>query len=305
MTKMSEPLTFTVPLSFEAHAIARQFQQQQTDVQKAKQVYLKALAVNAVDVYLRCLGFETDIEESDSVNSVYLKFMNVGDLWVKSIGQLECLPVLPEAGICQLLIEAQLDRIGFVAVQLERSLKQATVLGFAPTVTTELPLNQLRSLSELPAYLNNLRQTPQRTPILVHLRQWFENLFESGWQDIESLLNTKQLATSFRLPSTQRGKIIRLANQTIQQEVVLVVKLVSQSEKEMRIVVEVHPIREQSYLPEALQVNVLDEQKTSVMQAIAGTENQNIQFDFNGELGERFSIQMILGDLSIVEEFVV
>ena len=68
MSHTTEPLLFTVPLSFEAHSIAQHFQRQQSPTQKAKQVYLNTLAVYAVDFYLRCLGFELNPEQSDSRN---------------------------------------------------------------------------------------------------------------------------------------------------------------------------------------------------------------------------------------------
>ncbi len=310
MNKMSEPLTFTVPLSFEAHAIARQFQQQQTNVQKAKQVYLKALAVNAVDVYLRCLGFETDLEESDSINSVHLKFMEIADLWVKSIGRLECVPILPEATTLQVSPEAQFDRVGFVAVQLDRSLKQATVLGFALTATPELSLDQLRSLADFPEYLNTLRQSAKPAQLLVHLGQWLENLFETGWQEVEALLRPEELMPAYRTKESaqffaQRGKVIRLAAQVTQQTVILIVKLNPQVDNSIKILVEVHPVSSEHYLPEALQVSILEQDGTNVMKAIAGSSNQNLQFDFDAETGERFSVQLTLRDISAVEEFVV
>ena len=310
MNKMSEPLTFTVPLSFEAHAIARQFQQQQTSVQKAKQVYLKALAVNAVDIYLRCLGFETDLEEGDRVNSVHLKFMEVADLWVKSIGRLECVPVLPEATTLQVPPEAQFDRVGFVAVQLEQSLKQATVLGFVPTATSELAIDQLRSLADFPEYLNALQQSVKPAQLLVHLGQWLENRFETGWQEIEALLRPGELMPAYRTKESaqffaQRGKVIRLAAQVTQHTVILIVKLNPQVDNSIKILVEVHPVSGEHYLPEALQVSILEQDGTNVMKAIAGCSNQNLQFDFDAEAGECFSVQLTLRDISAVEEFVV
>lgn len=310
MNNLSEPLIFTVPLSYTAHAIARQLQQQQSDSQRAKQVYLQALAVYAVNFYLRCLDIETNIQKSDSFNPLYLKFMNVADLWVESLGKLECLPILPGVTVCQVSPEALSDRIGYVAVGLEQSLKQATLLGFTPTATPELPFNQLRSLSELPNYLNQLRQVAKPTQTWVNLSQWFENLFEAGWQELEALLTPKELTPAFNTRSTaesfvRRGKPIQLATQVTQQTVILGIKLSPQSDNSINIVVEVHPIDGQTYLPKALQVKVLDETKTAVMQAIAGDTNQNIQFDFDAEPGEQFSLQLTLENTSAIEEFMV
>ena len=159
MNQLNEPLTFTVPLSFTAHSLAEQFRCQQSNPQKAKQVYLNTLAVYAVDFYLQCLGVETEIERSDSCNALRLKFMNVADLWVKSIGRLECRPILPKAEVLAIPIEVREDRVGYVAVQFDQSLKQATLVGFTSMAVAELPLDQLRSLEEFPEYLNQLRET--------------------------------------------------------------------------------------------------------------------------------------------------
>jgi Protein of unknown function (DUF1822) len=324
-----EPLTFTVPLSFEAHALAERFQRGQSSPQRAKQVYLNTLAVYAVDFYLRCLGVETEADKSDSRNLLCLKFMNVADLWVKSIGRLECCPVLPESTIMRIPEEARADRVGYVAVKLERSLKQATLVGFTATAVAELPLSQLRALAEFPGYLQQFRQF--RIP--VNLGRWLDSLkedlskleepsnpnelipactelddsLEEGWQKLEAILSPEELTPGFKMRSSlvERGKHIYLATQVTQQTIVLVVNLNPQSENDINIIIQIHPKSGQLYLPETLQVSILDEQQIAVMQATASSTNQNIQFDFNAEPGERFSVQMTLGEISVIEDFVI
>jgi hypothetical protein len=304
MYQMNESLTFTVPLSFEAHSLAEKFRRQQSSPQKAKQVYLNTLAVYAVDFYLRCLGIETEVERSDSRNPFCLKFMNVADLWVKSIGKLECCSVFPESTVLQIADEVRTDRIGYVAVKFERSLKQATIVGFTPTAVAELPLSQLRTLTEFLEYLNQLQQP---TKIRVNLSQWLNDQFESGWQEIEALFSPNELTPVFSMRSSfvERGKLICLETQITQQIIVLVVKLNPRSAKDINIIVEVHPKSGEPYLPKTLQVRVLNEQQTVVMEALADKANQNLQFDFNAETGERFSVQIILGSASVIEDFVI
>jgi hypothetical protein len=155
MNQLNESITFPVPLSFSAHARAEELRRQQSNPQIAKQVYLNTLAVYAVDFYLRCLGVETAIEESDSQNPLCLKFMNVADLQVKLVGKLECRPVLPDVTDLEIPAEVRANRVGYLAVQFDRSLKQAQILGFTTTAT--MPLVQLQSIDALPAYLQQLR----------------------------------------------------------------------------------------------------------------------------------------------------
>lgn len=323
MKTLNESLTFTVPLSFEAHDLAERFRRGQSSPQKAKQVYLNTLAVYAVDFYLRCLGVETEADKSDSRNPLCLKFMSVADLWVKSIGRLECCPVLPESTIMHIPEEVRADRVGYVAVKLDQSLKQATLVGFTPTAVAELPLSQLRALAEFPGYLQQFR--PFRIP--VNLGRWLDSLkgepsspnelipagtesddsLGEGWQKLEALFSPEELAPEFMMRSSlvERGKQVCLATQITQQTIVLVVNLNPQSEKDINIIIQIHPKSGQLYLPETLQVSILDEQQIAVMQATTSSTNQNIHFDFNAEPGERFSVQMTLGETSVIEDFVI
>src|SRR5919199_1104782 len=194
ITPEKETWTFTVSLGLEAHSRAEQFQRYQPVPDKAKQVYLNTLAVYAVNIYLQCREFETDLEKSASNDPVMQMLMDTADLVVKNRGNLECRPVSPDAEVVCVPEEVWEERIGYVAVQLSESLREATLLGFVEKVSrSELPLSQLRSLQELPGYLNKIKP-------LVNLSQWFENLFEVGWQSLETLLAEEpaELGLSFR-----------------------------------------------------------------------------------------------------------
>ena len=41
------------------------------------------------------------------------------------------------------------------------------------------------------------------------------------------------------------------------------------------------------------------------MEAQTRSSNKNIQLEFSGEVGERFSIKVVLGDVSVVEDFII
>src|SRR5919202_856758 len=191
MRNLSESLTFTVPLSSSAYHLAEQFCRQQSNQKKAKQVYLNTLAVSAVDFYLRCMGVETNWEGSQSRNPVMLSILDVADVEIPNLGKLECRPVLPQDKVVHIPSEVWSDRIGYVAVQLDESLKQATLLGFSQTAGSgELAISQLRSLEDLLEHLRQIRQTDQ-VLMRVNLSQWFENIFESGWQEMKAFLGTQ------------------------------------------------------------------------------------------------------------------
>ena len=308
-------LTLTVPLARPAHQLAEQFCQHQSNLQKAEQVYLNTLAVYAVNHHLQCLGFETDWTQSASWDSIMQTFLDVADLQVKNYGKLECRPVVPDAEVVYIPEEVWEERIGYVAVQLDESLREATLLGFAETVSTqELPLSQLRSLEDLPEYLTQHEQL-QLAKEQVNLSQWLQNIFETGWETVEALLAPPQaeLAFGFRNFSSvparnpdpanrvKRGKRLDLGGRGDGQVVVLVGVTPSASSK-MDISIEVYPTDDHTYLPQNLQLMVLDEMGEAVVQAQARS-TENIRVKFSGAPGERFSVKIALGNVSITEAF--
>ncbi|NMG20477.1 DUF1822 family protein [Brasilonema bromeliae] len=314
---LSESLTFTVPISLEAHALAERFRKKHRNPQKAKQVYLNTLAVFTVQFYLRCMGIQTSWQESLSWNPLIQTLMDIADLEVIGFGKIECLPVLPNEQIIQILPEVCSDRIGYVAVQFEQSLEEATLLGFVKTVPDNgsLLLSQLGSLEDLLIHLN---QPIEKVEQLIHLSQWFMNVVDAGWQTIESLLNPQQSELVFRFRGTehtldihpenstsslQKGKLLDLGRDSKSKIIALVVGLLPVSREEINIGVKVYPTAGQSHLPEELELLVLDSDGIAVMQATA-RNTKSIQLNFSSEIGERFSVKIALGDVSLTEFFI-
>ena len=302
-----EPLTFKVPLALEAHGRAQQFQEHQSLPQKAKQVYLNTLAVYAVDFYLQFLGFETDLEQSDSWEPIMQTLMDVADLEVKNYGKIECRPVLPDADCVYLPAESWYERISYIAVELDPSLREATILGFAEKVEIEeLPLEQLRSLEYFPEYLSRFRENKQ-----VNLSQWFEDIFDTGWQTLEELLSPKpgKLALAFRgtWQSTVKGaKLIDLGVQLGNQPVALLMALTSEEEEKVGICVQVHPAGTDTYLPPNFRLALLSQSGETLQEVPSRSFDNFIQLPrFKCSSGEQFSIQIALDDISITENFVV
>jgi hypothetical protein len=316
MTIVQDQFTFTVPLTLAAHQLAQQFHAQQSNSGKAKQVYLNTLAICAVKFYLECLGIETELEQSDSWNPIVQTLANTADLSIKNRGKLECRPVLPEVNSCYIPPEAWENRIGYVAVQFDRSLTEATLLGFVPSVATEeLSLNSLRSLAELPEHLSQFG-VPESVHEPIQLSQWLQNVFETGWETLEALFNPPQaefavnfrsIPTRNRMPEcppseVKRGKLLNL--QRLDEQVALLIGLKPATPSEMNVSVEVYPMGDRLYLPHDLQLMVLDEKGEAVMQAQARS-TKNIQLHFSGESGESFGVRVALGDVSITEAFLI
>ncbi len=320
MGNMTIPFKFTGPISPNARRLAEQLCQKQATPKKGEQVRLNTLAVSFVNSYLQCMGFETDLEGSDSWDSVQRVLMDVADLSLKNLGKLECRPVLEGSELINIPLEVQSDRIGYLAVQISPSLREATLLGFAKSVSSEcLSINQLQPLENFLEHLEELTQVnlaesvsqpsiPKRS--LINLKQWFENIFDNGWHSIEALLETPITYPAWSSRSISdagvcRGKLIDLGKQMTTKAVVLFVVLTPENDREMDIFVEVHPSIGQTYLPPNLHLIVLDSEGKALMEAQTRNNNQNIQLNFSGEVGERFSIKVSVGDFSIVEDFVI
>lgn len=306
-------LTLPVPLTLKAHHTALMFYQQHSDARKAKQVYLNTLAIDAVRSYLSWLGIATDLQASESWNPALQALADVADLEIPGQGKLECRPVLPGATVCYVSPEAWANRIGYIAVLLDADLKTATLLGFVPSVDTEeLPLERLQSIATLLDILNPQPQ-PQTNKELVNLSQWAQGIFTTGWQAVEELLGP-QPVLSFRSlelsrdlkPSglTIRGKTLDLVPRSPSHQVVLLVILMPRDSFQVDIWVKLAPPRCVPYLPEDLEIKILDEQGEAVMQA-QSRQTDMLQLNFQGIVGEQFSIELELNNINLVETFVI
>ncbi|WP_375513682.1 DUF1822 family protein [uncultured Nostoc sp.] len=323
MDKIEDTLKFTAPIPPDGRHRAEELYRRQATQKKAEQVYLNTLSVFFVNSYLQYMGFETDLDNSDSWKPVQQTLMDVADLSLKNLGSLECRPVFEDAEFVYVPPEVQSNRIGYVAVQIRKSFREATLLGFVRQVQTDLlPINQLQPLDNLLEYLEELTQVRQAelasqsltsNKTLVKFKQWLENIFEVGWQEIESLFDNQRANPDWSLRGANdsfvsRGKLIDLGKTEIIQSVILVVGFILEKEQEIDIIIEVHPICGEIYLPPNLQLMVIDFEGIegeSIMEAQTRSTNKSIQLQFSGDVGERFSIKLVLGNISVLESFLI
>ena len=295
----------TVPLSLEPHHQAEQFRKHQPNPQKGKQVYLNTLAIYATRFYLECMDYELDLSASDGLNPVQQMLLGTAGLAVKHYGQLECCPVLPGDDGFDIGPEVHCDRIAYVAVQLDNSLRSATLLGFVTEAADRVRLTELQPIEELPQLL--APTVAQQASIqITQLSQWLQDLADEGWQALDSLVNPASLAfrsqttTSFTDGTVGRCKRIRLND----QDVTLALGVLPLSESVIEIQVQVYRTQEQTYLPPQLQLSVLDADSQDVMQAEARA-TEAIQLKFTGSPGEQFSLRLTLQNASFTETFVI
>jgi hypothetical protein len=316
-----ENIAIPLPITSENRAVAHNFAAQQTSEQKAEQVLYNTLAVLTVKNYLEMLGIATNLSSSDSWNPIMRTCDNVADLNISSLGKLECRPLKNSDTSCYIPMEVWDLRLGYTIVRIDDSLKRATLMGFVvQVVTEELTIANLKPIEELIDRLHDIRAlTINSNSPSIDLQQWFNNVFTAGWSTVESLLNPEQLTPAWEFRNTQlpkdsisngeevkniqRAKLIDLGIQLGDRQVVLLVEITPEESGSIAIVLQVHPNFDSAYLPAGLSLKVIESSGVIFMQAQARSQDNFIQLQFSGQPKENFTVQIILDDAELTEQF--
>lgn len=137
----------------------------------------------------------------------------------------------------------------------------------------------------------------------IDLSQWLQNKFteaeEALWLTVEEIFPRKSLA--FREANVQRAKQIQLED----LKIVITLYLELTDDKEMRILLGLYPLENQTNLPKNLTVMVIDNNQENLVEV--STENypdgltQELFFDPE----ESFTVKINYSDFSYRENFIV
>lgn len=302
----NELLRFTVALSHEAHEIAQQSIRGISSRVKAKQVYANTLAVYAVDHYLKCLGFNPDWQHSNSRNPLLIQLTNVADLEIKDVGKVECIPFLAETNTDKLsqILEFQIppesenERVGYMPVEINDDLTEATILGFSTQKSGGIKLNTLKDLEYAIEYLTNLEQ-----PAIVRLRDWLTGVVDSAWEPLDRILNPNQLRLHYR-GAIDRCQLIELDTPAGIVSSALVVDVKStEATEELNILVKIYPTKHHE-LPDGIKLTISDDTETT-MTVVSKSGDNWIQLNFTAIPDEKFTVKVSLGDAEVIRKVVV
>jgi hypothetical protein len=348
MKYMKDRSFFTVSLTLSAHQFARLAAKQQSLPQKIQQIYLNNLAIYAVNYYLQCLEIETKLEEyfkevqennntkNISENTIVQYLSDSAFLEVKNKGKIECRFVLPDSDFCYIPAETWSDRIGCVAVLLNRELTEAKLLGFIPEMTIEkFPLEKLQPIE-------NLLDCLGRVSSVVSLRQWFDRKFESGWQTLENILaevdnllpdRAENFAYNFRnhsdlnsLNRVERAKSIFLTKPSQENSskndwyreaklvetgveikkysLILLIAITPQDENKTGINIQLHAAPKEKYLPENIHLELLSSTEEIIKYVISHSYDNWIQLPYiKCDRDEMFGIRITLDGVRVSETF--
>jgi len=304
--------TFATNISSTAHVQAETFRRYQSHGIKAEQVYLNTLAVYVANSYLNLIGWSTNLSESDSWNPILQTMLNVADLKIPGYGKLECRPVFAEEETVIVPPEVWSARIGYIVIMLDRDLKKAKIVGFARQVKRrELPIEQLEAMDKFPTYLSQTKR--METPQTAELSSWMQGKIDYGWQKLGELfspglvMNFRSKQELAQLPtsstSQSRVKLVELGK-NLEHTIALILDIKPLSEREFDVSIEVRNYQCDRYLPEGLELVIVDRQSHPVMIAQAN-QTETIEFCFSGELQESFAVEIWLQEQLIIENFVI
>lgn len=297
----TQPHLLSVPLPQNAHRWAEEFAAQQDIPQKGKQVYLNTLAVYAVHSYLKWLNVETALNQGDSWHRGLRAIFDVADLVLPGVGKLECRPVLPGEIAIVLPPSMTQERIGYVGVQFSQQLDYVELLGFLPArEMTESPA--ILQIAQLQSF-DTLFEIIHRRRLLINLRQWVTGIFQSDWQAPELLFANNLRSSSTIRPSTNsisRAKVIDLG-----RKVLLLVQLTPTDSEVFDIRLRIYSGDDAIHLPPDLQLIILDAAGNTGMEVQARSTYDWMQLEFSCQHEEKFSVKIVLGETSLMEEFVV
>ncbi len=185
------------------------------------------------------------------------------------------------------------------------------------------------SLEDSPGEIEN--------PIPSKLGNWFKNIVETGWQKFDqgkqnleetifpdenpnfafrSAGNSRQnlslsggqasLQQRFPEADVARARLIDLGMQLGRTTVALLVAIAQQSDRTVRVHVQLHPAIGQSYLPPHTKLSLISDTGKILHKSESTVQDLCILLkDFEVEPEESFSIRVAIDDLSITENFVV
>lgn len=164
-------------------------------------------------------------------------------------------------------------------------------------------------------------ESPMESPMtelgktLVNLGQWFEDLFAADWQPANLVLASAYRSVDRTEPSdhietgesetsVRRAKVIDLGIQLADCSVALVVTVKPADEQNTSVHLRVYPMA-RSHLPPNLNLRVIDNKEITFLEAQSRSADDYMQLQFTGKQGESFNVQVVLGEASLTENFIL
>ena len=196
---------------------------------------------------------------------------------------------------------AQLENVGEGMIIVKYVKKGSIILGLESSSESYLKIRNSYLNGELSELLGFTVSDLQIQPSLT---QWFQGMFTQGWQSAEELLTPQQLTPVFFAEEAKRAKQINLQIDLITHSVILLMNISRENEAEITVNLQVFSAIESNNLPPNLKLKVLSEGET-FGEVTARNNDRFIQYEFEAEQGDEFTIVLQLGEAIVTEDFVV
>ncbi|MCP4105374.1 MAG: DUF1822 family protein [Desulfobacteraceae bacterium] len=151
------------------------------------------------------------------------------------------------------------------------------------------------AFTDAPAHLKHFKQTAPGPDDQVseNLKQWFGNLFQGAWkpQPVPSYRGAYDEKTG---GTVKRAKVTEVGEQAL-------LLLTPQEGEDVEVSLQVYPSGSTLCLP-GLNIHILDKSGAVFMDAEADTDDDGMELAWIRESGDKFSIEISLGDVTLRED---
>lgn len=142
----------------------------------------------------------------------------------------------------------------------------------------------------------------------VVLSQWLKGIIEPTWEVVKKLSDNENVNLACRSQNNSNIRCKKSYNLGIHidsNSVELIVKIEpTQNQGEMNVHLEVKPSKNKPFVPPGLKLILLE--NSNVLDEVeARNADIFLQRDLTGNIGDSFSVKLELGNISIIENFII
>ena len=169
-----------------------------------------------------------------------------------------------------------------------------------------VPFAQWGALLENDTWREQLSQQRQggvtRRPI-TNLLAWLQEQFEPGWQELEALRLPEMELSAIRMRSPQSPEpLVTLGKQLMEASILLSVSITPLEADQLSVVLRLDPTT--IAIEAALASRIIDKKTEEVLvEEQASSPRDMIQLQLTADPGDRFDLEITLGDETIIEQF--
>lgn len=139
---------------------------------------------------------------------------------------------------------------------------------------------------------------------MVKLSKWFEGVLDSGWQSELAIAKDVSPINVTEKEEVGGAKIIHLMH--LSEPVLLILRQTRLSQDEIEIILRLYPASESIFLLDGVKMTLLDDENNPIPQLEKQAKASNwLQLRFRGNIGDKFTLKISLGEDSVIEKFII